>query len=103
EQNKKTDFGDNRNDELNHIEAEEKINDNNDFDLNDINVENISTAYEWKIIKEAVELLSPLKMQHQWEFLEKKNAKITAPIKDKFQYYLNVSELPTLEEYDPFV
>ncbi|CAB4494848.1 unnamed protein product [Rhizophagus irregularis] len=36
-------------------------------------------------------------------FWKKKNAKITVPIKDEFQHYLNVSELPALEEYDPFV
>ncbi|EXX53591.1 hypothetical protein RirG_242470 [Rhizophagus irregularis DAOM 197198w] len=35
-------------------------------------------------------------------FWKKKNAKITAPIKDEFQHYLNVTELPALEEYDSF-
>ncbi|PKK72218.1 hypothetical protein RhiirC2_777472 [Rhizophagus irregularis] len=30
-------------------------------------------------------------------FWKKKNAKITVPIKDEFQHYLNVSELPALE------
>jgi len=35
-------------------------------------------------------------------FWKKKNAKIIAPIKDEFQHYLNVPELPALEEYDPF-
>ncbi|CAB4431693.1 unnamed protein product [Rhizophagus irregularis] len=154
-----TDFSDNRNDELNHIEAEKKIDDNNDFDLNDINIEDIPTVYEWKIIKEAVELLrsfenatcflsgvkyptisldfinsqekcnsiiNQLKTEFEifkhnslsavifdrnidelttamGNFWKKKNAKITAPIKDEFQHYLNVSELPALEEYDPFV
>ena len=33
---------------------------------------------------------------------KKKNAKITAPINDEFQHYLNVLELPALEEYDSF-
>ncbi|PKY57192.1 hypothetical protein RhiirA4_478094, partial [Rhizophagus irregularis] len=178
-----TDFSDNRNDELNHIEAEKKIDDNNDFDLNDINIEDIPTVYEWKIIKEAVELLRSFenatcflsgvkyptirfiysciynlreRLENDFALLEtvdnyfinsqekcnsiinqlktefeifkhnsssavifdrdidelttamgnfwkKKNAKITAPIKDEFQHYLNVSELPALEEYDPFV
>lgn len=36
-------------------------------------------------------------------FWKKKNAKTTMPIKDEFQHYLNVVELPALEEYDPFV
>jgi len=35
-------------------------------------------------------------------FWRKKNAKIAAPIKDEFQHYLNVLELPALEEYDPY-
>ncbi|CAG8752946.1 16404_t:CDS:2, partial [Rhizophagus irregularis] len=35
-------------------------------------------------------------------FWKKKNAKITAPIKDEFQHYLNVTELPALKEYDSF-
>ena len=35
-------------------------------------------------------------------FWEKKNSKSAAPIKDEFQHYLNVVELPALEEYDPF-
>lgn len=35
-------------------------------------------------------------------FWKKKNAKSVAPTKDEFNHYLNVSELPVLEEYDPF-
>ena len=35
-------------------------------------------------------------------FWKKKNSKVIAPTKDEFQHYLNVSELPVLEEYDPF-
>jgi len=37
------------------------------------------------------------------DFWKKKNAKIVAPIKDELQHYLNVPELPALEEYDPFL
>ena len=33
-------------------------------------------------------------------FWRKKNAKTVTPIKDEFQHYLNVTELPALEEYD---
>ena len=33
--------------------------------------------------------------------MEKKNAK-AVQIKDEFQHYLNVVELPALEEYDPY-
>jgi hypothetical protein len=36
-------------------------------------------------------------------FWQKKNSKIAAPIKDEFQHYFNVSELPALEEYDPYL
>jgi len=36
-------------------------------------------------------------------FWKKKNAKIAAPIKDEFQHYFNVLELPALEEYDPYI
>lgn len=36
-------------------------------------------------------------------FWKKKNAKTSSPIKDEFQHYLNVLELPALEEYDPFL
>ena len=35
-------------------------------------------------------------------FWKKKNTKIIAQIKNEFQHYLNVSELPALEEYNPF-
>jgi len=35
-------------------------------------------------------------------FWKRKNAKVVAPTKDEFQHYLNVSELPVLEEYDSF-
>jgi hypothetical protein len=36
-------------------------------------------------------------------FWKKKNAKIVAPVKNEFQHYLNVLELPALEEYDPYI
>ena len=36
-------------------------------------------------------------------FWKKKNNKTVAPIKDEFQHYLNVLELPALEEYDPYL
>jgi len=36
-------------------------------------------------------------------FWKKKNAKTITPIKDEFQHYLNVTELPALEEYDSFL
>ena len=36
-------------------------------------------------------------------FWKKKNAKTITPIKDEFQHYLNVIELPVLEEYDFFL
>ncbi|GBB99157.1 hypothetical protein RclHR1_34300002 [Rhizophagus clarus] len=36
-------------------------------------------------------------------FWKKKNNKTVAPIKDEFQHYLNVLELPVLEEYDPYL
>ena len=36
-------------------------------------------------------------------FWQKKNSRITVPIKDKFKHYLNVSELLALEEYDPYL
>ncbi|CAB5137833.1 unnamed protein product [Rhizophagus irregularis] len=54
EQNNETDSGDNRNDELNHIEAEEKIDDDNDLDLDDTNVEDIdhpaqNNDAKWKL------------------------------------------------------
>ena len=35
-------------------------------------------------------------------FWKKKNTKTITPIKNEFQHYLNVSELPALEEYNPF-
>jgi hypothetical protein len=35
-------------------------------------------------------------------FWKKKNNRIAAPIKNEFQHYLNVPELPALEEYDPY-
>ena len=35
------------------------------------------------------------------KFWKKKNAKVIAPIRDEFQHYLNVPELPVLEEYNP--
>ena len=38
-------------------------------------------------------------IQQQWK---KKNSKIIIPTKDEFQNYLNLLELPVLEEYDPF-
>ena len=34
--------------------------------------------------------------------MEKKNAK-AAPIKDEFQHYFDIVELPVLEEYDPYL
>jgi hypothetical protein len=43
------------------------------------------------------------KLTTMGNFWKKKNAKITAPINDEFQHYLNVLELPALEEYDPFL
>jgi len=36
-------------------------------------------------------------------FWKKKNNKTVALIKDEFQHYLNVLELPALEEYDPYL
>src|SRR3954447_26775019 len=36
-------------------------------------------------------------------FWKKKNNKTVAPIKDEFQHYFNVLELPALEEYDPYL
>ena len=36
------------------------------------------------------------------QFLEKKNAK-AVQIKDEFQHYFDVVELPALEEYDPYL
>ena len=36
------------------------------------------------------------------KFWKKKNAKVIAPTKDEFQHYLDVSELPILDEYDSF-
>ncbi|CAB4489785.1 unnamed protein product [Rhizophagus irregularis] len=35
-------------------------------------------------------------------FWKKKNTKV-APIKDEFQHYFDVAELPALEEYDPYL
>ena len=35
-------------------------------------------------------------------FWKKKNSKIIIPTKDEFQNYLNLLELPALEEYDPY-
>src|SRR6266540_2734975 len=35
-------------------------------------------------------------------FWKKKNSRIITPVKDEFQHYLSLSELPALEEYDPF-
>ena len=36
-------------------------------------------------------------------FWKKKNAKIATPIQDEFRNYLNVPELPALEQYNPFL
>jgi len=42
---------------------------------------------------------NPTAMENFWK---KKNSRIITPVKDEFQHYLSLSELPALEEYDPF-
>ncbi|GES76109.1 zinc finger BED domain-containing protein 1-like [Rhizophagus clarus] len=41
-------------------------------------------------------------MTEMSSFWKKKNSK-TAPIKDEFQHYIDIVELPVLEEYDPYL
>ena len=42
---------------------------------------------------------NPTAMENFWK---KKNSKIITPVKDEFQHYLSLPELPALEEYDSF-
>ena len=46
--------------------------------------------------------MSTIELTTMGNFWKKKNSKAIAPTKDELQHYLNVLELPALEEYDPF-